>query len=181
MTIRTLQPDEAELFRELRLRALTESPNAFGETLQQAKAQPESYWQKLTESVTQPGGQVMVLVEHAEHIAGFAFGLFDRQDSHVGHLGGMWVDPAFRSNGIGYRLVDAIVAWAGQRHKHRLELWVTEGNHAAIRLYERCGFVETGRRDLLPSRPGLQVIQMAIAPSKPNPLATELIDSGLFV
>ena len=54
MYIRTLQPNEATLLREIRLRALAESPNAFGETLQQAQAQPKTYWEELTNSVTQP-------------------------------------------------------------------------------------------------------------------------------
>ena len=44
----------------------------------------------------------------------------------------------------------------------RLELWVTEGNGAAIRLYLRSGFADTGRRNALPSNPALQIIQMSL-------------------
>jgi ribosomal protein S18 acetylase RimI-like enzyme len=39
---------------------------------------------------------------------------------------------------------------------------VTEGNSPALRLYERLGFADTGRRDVLPSNPALQTIQMAL-------------------
>lgn len=162
MHIRTLQPNEATLFCEIRLRALAESPNAFGETLQQAQEQPNSYWEDLTNSVTQPNRHVMFLAEQAEQVVGFAFGLIDRKDARIGHIGGMWVDPAFRAGGIGYRLVAAILDWAYQQKQNRLELWVTQGNAKAIKLYERVGFVDTGKRDVLPSNSSLQIIQMAL-------------------
>ena len=162
MHIRTLQPNEATLFREIRLRALAESPNAFGETLQQAQEQPNSYWEDLTDSVTQPNSHVMFLAEQAEQVTGFAFGLIDRKDVRIGHIGGMWVDPAFRASGIGYGLVAAILDWADRQKQNRLELWVTQGNAKAIRLYERVGFVDTGKRDVLPSNSSLQIIQMAL-------------------
>ncbi len=161
MHIRTLRSNEVALFREVRLRALAESPNAFGETLQQAQAQPDSYWKKLTDSVTQPNSHVMFLAEQAEQIAGFAFGLIDRQDSQVGHIGGMWVDPVFRSCGVGYALVTKIISWSHQLKQSKLELWVTEGNNKAIALYKRVGFIDTGKRDVLPSNPSLQIIQMS--------------------
>jgi hypothetical protein len=84
MHIRALQPHEAALVREVRLRALAESPNAFGETLQQAQVQPNSYWEELTHSVTQPNSHVMFLAEQAEQVVGFAFGLVDRKDARAG-------------------------------------------------------------------------------------------------
>ena len=162
MYIRTLQPNEATLLREIRLRALAESPNAFGETLQQVQAQPKTYWEDLTNSVTQPNSHIMFLAEQAEQVAGFAFGLVDRKDAKVGHIGGMWVDPTFRASGVGYALVIEILTWADQQRQNKLELWVTEGNAKAISLYERVGFVETGKRGLLPSNSSLQIIQMSL-------------------
>ena len=162
MHIRPLLPHEASVFREVRLRALAESPDAFGETLQQAQAQPDSYWETLTDSVTRPDGHVMVLAEQAEQIMGFVCGLLDRYDEHIGHLGGMWVDPAFRSSGVGHLLVASILEWAHQRNHRKLQLWVTEGNLKAIRLYEKMGFVDTGKRDELPSDRSLQIVQMAL-------------------
>jgi ribosomal protein S18 acetylase RimI-like enzyme len=74
----------------------------------------------------------------------------------------MWVDPAFRANGIGRMLVAEILTWAHQYEQNRLELWVTQGNVQAIGLYERVGFIETGKRDVLPSNPALQIVQMAL-------------------
>ena len=162
MRIRELQRHEWALFRELRLRALAESPDSFARRFADEQAQPDAHWMRLTESVTIPGGQVMLVAEEDGRPLGLAFGLFDKERPKIGHVGGMWVDPAARGLGAGQALLDAAIAWARGRELESLELWVTEGNGAALRLYERLGFADTGRRDVLPSNPVLQTIQMAL-------------------
>jgi hypothetical protein len=74
MLIRPLKPNEASMFRAVHPRTLADAPHAFGETLQQARSQPGAYWQNLTESVTQPSGQVMILAEDNHQVMGFALG-----------------------------------------------------------------------------------------------------------
>jgi len=162
MRIRELERHEWALFRELRLRALAESPNAFARTLADALVQPDTEWIRLTESVTTPGGQVMLIAEEEGRPLGLAFGLFDKARPKIGHVGGMWVSPEARGRGAGQALLDAAIAWGRSLGLDALELWVTAGNSAAARLYERAGFVDTGRRDTLPSNPALQIIQMAL-------------------
>ena len=117
---------------------------------------------RLTESVTISGGQVMLVAEEEGRPLGLAFGLFDKERPKTGHVGGMWVDSSARGLGAGQALLDSAIAWARMRGLESLELWVTEGNGAALRLYERLGFADTGRRDVLPSNPALQTIQMAL-------------------
>lgn len=162
MRIRELERHEWALFRELRLRALAESPDAFARTLAEALGEDDAYWVKLTESVTAPGGQVMLVAEVQGRPVGMAFGLFDKERAKTGHVAGMWVDPDARGRGAGRALLDAAIAWARSRGLDRLELWVTKGNGPAERLYERAGFADTGRRDVLASNPALQTIQMAL-------------------
>ena len=162
MRIRELRRHEWALFRELRLRALAESPDAFGRRLVDELARTDADWMRLTESVTTPGGQVMLVAEEAGRPLGLAFGIFDKERAKTGHVGGMWVEPAARGRGAGRSLLDAAIAWARSRGLDRLELWVTEGNAPAVRLYEQAGFADTGRRDVLPSNPALQTIQMAL-------------------
>ena len=162
MRIRELERHEWALFRELRLRALGDAPDAFARTLAEALAQPDSYWLQLTRSVTEPGGQVMLVAEEEGRPVGLAFGLFDKEREKTGHVGGMWVDPAARGAGAGRALLDAAVAWARSRGLDRLELWVTEGNAPAERLYRRAGFSDTGKRDVLASNTSLHTKQMAL-------------------
>jgi GNAT superfamily N-acetyltransferase len=162
VVIRRLRPDEAGLFRDLRLRALEESPASFADTATEVAAQPPEYWDKLTASVTRPDGQVMFVAEDEGQPIGFVFGLFDRDDTTLGHLGGMWVHPAARRRGVGRALAEAVIAWGRERKLRGLELWVTEGNRGALDLYGALGFTATGEEDVLPSDPSFRVSRMVL-------------------
>ncbi|WP_315126901.1 GNAT family N-acetyltransferase [Comamonas antarctica] len=60
---------------------------------------------------------------------------------HKAHLIGMFVSPAARGCGAGRALVQAAIGMASERPGLRvMTLTVTEGNAAAIGLYESCGF-----------------------------------------
>jgi ribosomal protein S18 acetylase RimI-like enzyme len=58
----------------------------------------------------------------------------------------MWVDPAVRGQRVGERLIAAIVPWVQAQGYARVGLGVTIGNDAAVALYERLGFEDTGLR-----------------------------------
>ena len=97
MTVRRLRPDETALFKTLRLRALADSPDAFAHTHAEICAKPDSYWQEMTRSVTEPGRHVMFVAEERATPIGMAFGTLDAERPEVPHLGGMWVDPTARA------------------------------------------------------------------------------------
>jgi ribosomal protein S18 acetylase RimI-like enzyme len=160
VTVRRLLADETTLLKTLRLRALAESPDAFGDSLAAARARPDPYWNEMTRSVTEPDRHAMFLAEDAAAAVGIVFGLVDRERPDRAHLGGMWVDPTARCRGVGRALVDAVLAWARERGFRDIVLWVAEGNAAATALYERAGFTRTGRRDHLPSNPSLPTCEM---------------------
>ena len=56
--------------------------------------------------------------------------------------------------------MEAVVAWATALPVMALDLWVTEGNAAAISLYQSCGFTFTGAAQAHPSQIGLRELQM---------------------
>jgi GNAT superfamily N-acetyltransferase len=167
LTVHRLRPDEVALLRTLRLRALADAPDAFGETLDDISAKPPEYWDVRARSLTTPGRHVMFLVETAAGTpgeirgVGMAFGIRDTQRTDVARVGGMWVDPAHRRDGAGQLLTEAVIGWARQEAFRVLELWVADGNERAAKLYERCGFAATGARRPLPSNPTRGTIEMA--------------------
>jgi ribosomal protein S18 acetylase RimI-like enzyme len=134
--VRRLGPADWELFREIRLRSLADSPDAFSSTLEREEAFTEDDWRRrLT-------GPVYAVTDPGPVAVG---GLFD-QDG-VLTVWGMWTDPAHRGRGHARRILDALIA-----PDVEAELHVNTANAAARTAYERYGFVGTG--DLEPLRPG---------------------------
>jgi GNAT superfamily N-acetyltransferase len=123
MQIRTLEPHEVDLHREVRLRALADAPDAFGVVVSEVEAQPMSYWEELTRSVTEPGRHVMFLACEGETVLGSTYGLLDRAQREAGRVGGMWVAPAARRQGIGRALLHAVMAWARGHQPIALRRW----------------------------------------------------------
>ena len=77
--------------------------------------------------------------------------LEESQSTRSAELISMWVDPAYRCQGLGQRLVGQVVDWARQHGASAVSLWVTESNRSAASLYTRCGFRSTGESQPLPS------------------------------
>jgi GNAT superfamily N-acetyltransferase len=160
MHLRRLEPHEVSLHRELRLRALQEAPDSFGETFADVEARPSSYWENLTRSVTEPGRQVMFLACEGKDVLGSTYGLRERDQSEVGRVGGMWTEPAWRRRGVGRALLQQVFDWAREHGLRRLRLWAPAHSLAALSLYRQAGFRETGKRRPLPTNPALQIVEM---------------------
>jgi len=56
------------------------------------------------------------------------------------------VAPTSRRQGLGRRLLHALLAGARETNSHSVFLEVRESNGAARSLYEKAGFAQTGRR-----------------------------------
>ena len=159
---RRLKPDEVGLHRDLRLQALGDSPDSFGETLAEAAARPATYWEDLTRSVTEPGGHVMFVAFDGDSPIGSAYGLRDQERSDGGRVGGMWVHPESRRLGVGNDLLQAVLDWARVCAFTGLALWAPEQNLAAMALYRRAGFSETGNRRSLVTNESVKVVEMNV-------------------
>ena len=63
---------------------------------------------------------------------------------HVLHVTGIAVGLSFQRQGVGRALMDSTIAEARSRGARRLTLRVLKHNDAAVRLYEKAGFVVEG-------------------------------------
>ena len=153
--------DDVGAYREARLRALREDPDAFSVNFAEAAAQPLSFWEE----------RVAFNAEHAEsttHMAwrnGAVVGLvsgvyFD--GAEIPDLVSMWVAPEARRLGLGEKLVDRIRDWAQATGADALELWVVTGNQGAISLYERCGFEIKAEHRASPNDPCRNEVRMRL-------------------
>ena len=145
-TVRRLGAGEADLLRDLRLRALGDAPMAFGSTLAREEGYEPERWERWAADSASGERQAIFI---AEPQAGMASGVIDDEDRALAHLYAMWVAPQARGTGAGKALVEAVVAWAADRGAERLTTSVTEGNAAAAALYAAAGFADSGRREPL--------------------------------
>lgn len=146
--IRVISGDDWAVFRALRLRALGDSPDAFGVTLDEAAANPEAVWRGRAEG---PGPVLMAY--SGESPVGMG-ALHTPENSQEAFVWGMWVDPDLRGQGLGARILRELLDWA-RRLDRAVSLHVTERNDGARRLYEAHAFASTG--EWQPLREGSEV------------------------
>jgi len=139
--LQVLSPDDWQVWRRLRLAALAEAPYAFGSRLAdwQGEGDRPERWRDRLEL---PGSYNVVALLDDQPV-GMASGV-PADEPGVVELISMWVGPAARGRGAGDRLIQAVEQWARLGQAKVLRLSVVQGNEAAERLYQRCGFVGTG-------------------------------------
>ena len=136
MEILRIGPDEWEVFRELRLRALREAPYAFGSRYDDWAEAPEASWRDRLSNVP------LNLVARVDgELVGMASGVVEDEDG--AELISMWVDPAARGSGVAAALIQAVVEWARSAGRATY-LMVRSENARAIAAYARAGFVDLG-------------------------------------
>ena len=151
ITIRRLRVGEAELFKQVRLRALEDAPEAFSSTWADAVRREAESWREQADG-TALGSDRATFIAFSDDIpVGMAalYSLADRP--HEGELLQMWVCPEFRGTGLAPDLLEALFQWARENGFHRIRAGVREANPRALKFYTRQGFApleEPGGDDL---------------------------------
>lgn len=149
MLLRQLDAADLAAYRTLMLEAYTLAADAFTTTAEERAREPEAWWLR---RIADRGGQ------------GAAFGAWQgaalvgsvaleysakAKTRHGALLLAMYVRPAARGRGIARALLAAALDHAERRPGTRLvTLTVTEGNDAAIGLYEQAGFRAWGTQPM---------------------------------
>jgi len=147
--VEELIPDNWERLRRLRIASLIESPDAFGGNLESEELLTESEWRAKFDTLTHlvasiAGVDVGVLsVENLEGDFGASC-----------WIGGCWVDPKYRGQGVMRDLIDYLDQHAAERGWSIQGLGVFADNDEAIASYERLGFVRMGELQPSTRRPG---------------------------
>ena len=154
--------DDWAAFREVRLRSLLDSPEAFGSTYGDESSQTERAWRDWAAGRWR-GGTAAAFVGRADDGTplGTATGAEYEAEPGVAYLYAMWVAPDARGAGVGRALLDAVADWARDRGCDRLVLLVTESNERARRFYVTHGFGDTGERR--PLREGSDVQTLVLS------------------
>jgi ribosomal protein S18 acetylase RimI-like enzyme len=146
VTVRVLTEVDASELYALRLRALQESPEAFGSTYAETVTRGvESYRRRLRQPLT----ETFMLGAYTPDDTLVGMVVFSREtgdkDRHKGYILSMYVEPESRGRGIGRALVGEAIARARQvPGLVQLQLAVVTSNAAARDLYLSLGFVVYG-------------------------------------
>lgn len=155
-----ITPENALIYKAVRLRALQDSPSAFGSTHAKESKLSDEDWIQRTRNWNGDKSIVYLAMDAGEP-CGLAGGFLEEQDPDKIHLVSMWIAPTHRRRGLGHTLINAIRSWAISRNAHTLQLMVTSNNHAAIEFYKHIGFSMTGRTEPYPNDPALIEFEMA--------------------
>jgi hypothetical protein len=93
VVIRSFQSSEWQSYRDVRLHALADSPNAFAATLAQARSLSDEEWQRRCVNLSAERDLPMV-AEVDGKLAGMAWAHIDASAPNTAHLYQMWVAPA---------------------------------------------------------------------------------------
>jgi ribosomal protein S18 acetylase RimI-like enzyme len=141
ITVRALGEEDWQEFRDIRLMALRDAPEAFVATVAQETALDEQSWRDrmrrarrlIAELDRTPMGVVSLGHGGSEH-------------SSTGELFGLWVAPEGRGTGVAWKLVEAGAAQALADGHKNLGYWVGTNNGPAVAFASSFGFRPTGTR-----------------------------------
>ena len=138
--VRRIGPDEGALLKALRLRALAEEPEAFGESVAEAEARDEIEYVARARAASDGDRRAWFLAETSAVMAPIGLAMGRRRPPDECMVFSVWVAEAARHQGVGRALVGAVAAWARSWDARTLVLWVYRSNRRAIDFYEGLGF-----------------------------------------
>lgn len=139
VTVKALDGEDWQAFREVRLAALRESPEAFASSYEAELEYDEDFWRaRLARSER-------LLACDGDQPIGIA-SLGQAEEEGVAELFGMWVSPSRRGSGVAWELTHAAALHARAAGRRALKLWVSTDNGRAVAFFSSYGFRPTDQR-----------------------------------
>jgi len=135
ITVRALGEEDWQVYRDVRLAALQESPTAFVASRAEEEALDEPRWRdRLRRSrrlVAERDGSVLGVVSVGE---------VEEPNARAAELFGLWVAPDARGTGVAWKLVEAGADQALRDGRSHLTYWVGTDNGRAVAFASSFGF-----------------------------------------
>jgi len=147
LNVEALAVDDWEILRDVRLRALKDSPAAYISTYEEVASWTESQWRDCFATA------VWVVPRIGRRIIGVACSLRDdERPANERYLESVWVERGHRRTGV----LRAILRYLAELEPDVEDwfLWVLDGNAEARAVYERLGFEPTGESQPLADASG---------------------------
>ncbi len=155
LSVRALGGEDWQAYRELRLDALQEAPEAFTSTYDEELAFDEALWRLRMERSARllaTDGDVAVGVVSVGHT----------EDDGVAELFGMWVVPGSRGAGVAWKLTEAASAHARAEGRRALQAWISTDNGRAVAFFSSYGFRPSDHRRPMTNDASSQELAMTL-------------------
>ena len=146
ITVERMTPEGWERVRAVRLRALLDTPDAFGRRHAEEVDRAPEIWQERLASQT--------VMTYLAVVDGLDLGIiavadYEGKEGAAG-IFSLWAAPEVRGSGAASRLIETAIEWARTGGFTRVLLDVADENPRAIAFYARHGFEPTGVTGTLP-------------------------------
>jgi ribosomal protein S18 acetylase RimI-like enzyme len=141
ISVRPLGEEDWQQYRDTRLTALRESPEAFVATVEEEDAFDESLWRERMNRSTR------LIAERDNAPLGIvSVGRSSDDNPKTSELFGLWVSPEARGSGVASALVRAGANLAREQGQTQLAYWVGSDNGRAVAFASGFGFRPTADR-----------------------------------
>lgn len=134
-------------YRDLRLRALQEDAQAFSSAYAKEQQHPEQFWKMRLADAERGERSWLLFARQANRLTGMIGAFTEGDSTETAKIVSVYVPREERGNGISTRLMEEmlrVLSAVPNLKKARLDVNVSQ--LAAIRLYRRFGFRESGRK-----------------------------------
>ncbi|WP_427886272.1 N-acetyltransferase family protein [Kribbella sp. GL6] len=153
MELAMLGADDWPIAREVRLRALKDSPSAYLADYEDEVTVGEDGWRERFTRMH------WVVARDTARVVGMASSVrVPGRPPYERHIEAVWVDPRYRRNGV-LRAILAQLATA-EPAVTEWRVWVLDTNTVARHVYDHLGFTPTGERQLLSDGSGRREIRL---------------------
>ncbi|UIJ35003.1 N-acetyltransferase [Allobranchiibius sp. GilTou73] len=141
ITVRALGEQDWQIYRDVRLAALSDSPDAFAASVAQERQFDDAFWRRRLVRSRR------LIAERGDDVVGVvSVGRSPAEDPRSCELFGLWVKPDLRGQGVAWRLVQAGVEQAGTDSFQFVVYWVGTDNGRGVAFASSFGFRPTDAR-----------------------------------
>lgn len=138
--VRLLDDNEWQLYRDVRLAALRDAPEAFVARFEDEVSYDDDFWHKRMSDATR-----IVATRGSEPVGLVCLGLH-REDPQTGEVFGLWTAPSVRGQHVAWNLVSTARQRADEDGCRLLYFWVVSDNASAVGFAGSFGFRPTSER-----------------------------------
>lgn len=141
IAIKPMLPDQWQLHKSVRTRAVADAPYAFSTTLARTLGRSDDEWQRLTRQRASDPNQVTYFAFDVDRPCGMSACILTEGDAEMQQV---WVDPDYRRRGVGDALVEFAQTWSKSHGVKCLKVGVFDDNVGAVQFYLNAGFQDVG-------------------------------------